>query len=159
MSDDPMRARMAAAIAEDLGVSVEDASRAMHAAWEATKDDEKGTPFSRQPDLSNPGQALARRVQAALEREFSGEELFPVVVVVQARTNHIGLAVTDARLRRGRAAPHAGPRRREAIAPPARSVARPRPPEEERGGRGHAGQTTRPRKHHRHRGQNARQSR
>jgi hypothetical protein len=94
MSDDPMRARMAAAIAEDLGVSVEDASRAMHAAWEATKDDEKGTPFSRQPDLSNPGQALARRVQEALEREFSGEELFPCVVVVQARTNHIGIAAT-----------------------------------------------------------------
>jgi hypothetical protein len=95
MSDDPMRARMAAAIAEDLGVSVEDASRAMHAAWEATKDDETGTPPSWQPDLSNPGEALARRVQAALEREFSGEELFPVVVVVQARTGHIGLAVTD----------------------------------------------------------------
>jgi hypothetical protein len=92
---DPMRERMAQVIADMLGVSVQRASEAMHAAWEATKDEETGTPPSWQPDLSDPGQALARRVQEALEREFDGEELFPCVVVVQEnRSRRIGLAAT-----------------------------------------------------------------
>jgi hypothetical protein len=92
---DPMRERMAQVIADTLGVSVQRASEAMHAAWEATKDEETGTPPSWQPDLSDPGQALARRVQEALEREFDGEELFPCVVVVQEnRSRRIGLAAT-----------------------------------------------------------------
>lgn len=90
------RGRMVAAIAERLGVTLEDASDAMHAAWAATADDRSGSaPPSWQPDLSDPGQALARRVQAALEREFGGEPLFPCVVVVQEPlSNRVGLAVT-----------------------------------------------------------------
>jgi hypothetical protein len=93
---DPMRERMAQVIADMLGVSVQRASEAMHAAWEATKDEETGTPPSWQPDLSDPGQALARRVQEALEREFDGEELFPCIVVVQEnRSRRIGLAATE----------------------------------------------------------------
>lgn len=48
-----------------------------------------------QPDLSDPAQALARRVQAALEREFDGEPLFPCCVVVQENTTRrVGLAAT-----------------------------------------------------------------
>jgi hypothetical protein len=90
-----MREKMAQAIAASLGVSRERASQAMHAAWEATKDDGETAVPSWQPDLSDPGQALARRVQAALEREFDGEELFPCVVVVQEnRSRRVGIAAT-----------------------------------------------------------------
>lgn len=82
-------------VAEHLGVSRERASEAMHAAWEATKDVVDGTPPSWQPDMNDPGQALARRVQAALEREFAGEELFPCCVVVQEpMSGRMGLAAT-----------------------------------------------------------------
>lgn len=82
-------------IAERLGADPQAVSDAMHEAWDATRDLETGTGFSWQPDLSNPGQALAHRVQQALEREFDGEDLFPCVVVVQdLMSNHIGLAAT-----------------------------------------------------------------
>jgi hypothetical protein len=92
---DDMREKMVAVLAERLGVSREDASDAMHAVWEATKDVKGGAPPSWQPDLSDPAQALARRVQAALEREFEGEPLFPCVVVVQdTLSNRIGFAAT-----------------------------------------------------------------
>lgn len=91
-----MRDKMVVAIAEELGVSHERASEAMHKAWEATKDDERGAPPSWQPDLSDPGQALARRVQGALEQEFDGEPLFPCAVVVQEpMTGRIGIAATQ----------------------------------------------------------------
>lgn len=90
-----MREKMVTVIADELGVTRERASAAMHRAWDATKDDGKGAPPSWQPDLSNPGQALARRVQAALEREFAGEPLFPCVVVVEEQmTRMIGFAAT-----------------------------------------------------------------
>lgn len=91
-----MRDKMAAAIADELGVSVQRASAAMHRAWEATKDDETSAPPSWQPDLSDPAQALARRAQAALEQEFDGEPLFPCAVVVQEpMTGRIGIAATQ----------------------------------------------------------------
>lgn len=94
MSED-MREKMVQTVAASLGVSEGRASAALHAAWEATKDDKGGAPPSWQPDLSDPGQALARRVQGALEREFEGEELFPCVVVVQEnRSRRIGFAAT-----------------------------------------------------------------
>jgi hypothetical protein len=93
---EPMRDKMVAAIADELGVSPERASAAMHRAWELTKDDEAGAPPSWQPDLSDPAQALARRVQAALEQEFDGEPLFPCVVVVQEpMTGRVGFAATQ----------------------------------------------------------------
>jgi hypothetical protein len=48
-----------------------------------------------QPDLSDPGQALARRVQEALEREFQGEPIFGAMVVVEEpQTRRIGVAAT-----------------------------------------------------------------
>lgn len=95
MSDDPMRERMVDAIAGHLEVPREQASAAMNAAWEATKDVRGGGPPSWQPDMDDPGQRLARRVQAALEREFSDEPLFPCVVVVQDdRSRRIGIAAT-----------------------------------------------------------------
>lgn len=48
-----------------------------------------------QPDLNDPAQALARRVQGALEREFAGEDLFPcVVVVADNASGRVGLAAT-----------------------------------------------------------------
>jgi hypothetical protein len=90
---DPMRERMVQVIAASLGVSPERASAAMHAAWDATKGD-GAKPPSWQPDLNDPGQALAHRVQLALAREIDGEDLFSCVVVVQAPTGHIGIAAT-----------------------------------------------------------------
>lgn len=94
MSDD-MRDRMVAAVASTLGVTHEAASEAMHNAWEATKDVREGSPPSWQPDLTDPGQALAHRVQMALEREFAGEPLFSVVTVVEdPATRRIGMATT-----------------------------------------------------------------
>lgn len=91
-----MRAKMVAALAEFLDIDYELASQALHHTWEATKDVRTGgdTPATWQPDLENPGQALAHRVQMAMTAEFDGEELFPAVVVVQAREGHVGLAVT-----------------------------------------------------------------
>lgn len=93
---DELRERMVDAVSAELGVSRERASAAMHAAWEATKDHRGGAaPPSYQPDLADPGQALAHRVQAALEREFTGERLFPCVVVVQdGRSGRVGVAAT-----------------------------------------------------------------
>jgi len=90
-----MRERMVKAIADHLGVTPERASAAMNAAWESTKDVKTGAAPSWQPDLSDPGQALARRVQEALEREFGGDPPFSCVVVVQdPATNRVGLAAT-----------------------------------------------------------------
>lgn len=54
-----------------------------------------GTGPNWQPDMSDAGQALARRVQAALEREFDGEPLFRCAVVVQENTTRrVGIAAT-----------------------------------------------------------------
>lgn len=91
----PMRARMVATMAEFLDIPYERASDAMHAMWEATKDIDGGSgPWTHEPNLKNPGIALAHRVQMAMAREFDGEDYFPAVVVVQSRTGHVGLAAT-----------------------------------------------------------------
>lgn len=71
------------------------AAQVLEEAMDAARGSPAGPPPSWQPDLSDPGQALARRVQEALEREFDGEELFPCVVVVQEnRTRRVGMAAT-----------------------------------------------------------------
>lgn len=91
----PMRAKMVATLAEFLDISYEKASAALHEVWEHTKDVDSGENVpSWQPDLSNPGHALAHRVQQAITREFDGEEMFEACVVVRARTGHIGMAAT-----------------------------------------------------------------
>lgn len=95
MAEDPVRPKLVRAVAEFLEIDTELASRALHAAWEATKDDVTGPPPSWQPDLSDPAQALAHRVQGALNREFDGEPLFPCVVVVsEPVTQRVGFAAT-----------------------------------------------------------------
>jgi hypothetical protein len=90
-----MRERMVRAMADYLDVSDQRVSEAMDVAFQATKDIKGGAPPSWQPDMSDAGQALARRAQSALEHEFEGEPLFPCVVVVQEPTTHrIGIAAT-----------------------------------------------------------------
>lgn len=90
-----MRARMVEALAAFLGIEHERASAALDHVWEATKDDGAEAPPSWQPDLDDPAQALAHRVQLALEREFAGEPLFPTCVLVEdPDTRRIGLAAT-----------------------------------------------------------------
>lgn len=67
----------------------------IEASVEAIYSTPSGTQPSLQPDLSDPGQALAHRVQRALEREFDGEPLFPCVVVVEENmTRRVGVAAT-----------------------------------------------------------------
>lgn len=90
-----MRAKMVATLAEHLDITYEKASEALNAVWSATMDiDVSKQPWSKDPNLQNPGVALAHRVQECLTREFSGEEIFPAVVVVQARDGHVGMAAT-----------------------------------------------------------------
>lgn len=98
MSDEnpfgPMREKMVDAFSEFLDIPRERASAAMHHAWEVTKDVKEpgSSPPSYTPDLSNSGVALAHRVELAMAMEFSGEDMFPAVVVVQSRDGHIGIA-------------------------------------------------------------------
>lgn len=92
---DPIRPKMVDALAGFLGISRSLASDALERVWEETKDVRSGAPPSWQPDLSDPGQALARRVQGALEREFDGEPLFRAIVVVEEPVSRrVGIAAT-----------------------------------------------------------------
>lgn len=90
-----MRAKSVAALAEFLDITYEQASEALNVVWKATMDIDGGSgAWSHDPNVSNPGIALAHRVQMAISEEFSGEDLFPAIVVVQSPTGHIGLAAT-----------------------------------------------------------------
>ena len=91
----PMRAKMVAALAEFLDIDYERASKALDAVYAATNNTGDRDIFKIDPNLQNPGVAIAHRIQAAVCREFEGEQIIPAVCVAQAASGHVGLAASS----------------------------------------------------------------